>query len=81
MARGRRFDPRRRGSELIPIDFHEAGDALAVELRWRGFMAGIDTPVEQQLVCGYRFRDGLIAYTAWYPELDAALEALEIEAG
>src|SRR5947209_7047170 len=51
-------------SELIPIDFYENGDALAVELRWRGFMAGADTPVEQRLVCGYRFRDGLISYTA-----------------
>jgi ketosteroid isomerase-like protein len=67
-------------SELIPIEFHEDGDALAVELRWRGYMAGIGTPVEQQLVCGYRFRDGLIAYTAWYPELATALQALGIGA-
>jgi ketosteroid isomerase-like protein len=66
-------------SELIPIDFHEQGDALAVELCWRGFMAGTAAPVEQRLVCGYRFREGLIAYTAWYPELDAALDALGIE--
>ena len=63
-------------SELVPMRFVGKGDALAAELVWRGVLPGAERPVEQQLVCAYRFRDGLINYTAWYPDLEHALEAL-----
>ncbi len=63
-------------SELIPTRFVEEGDTLAAELLWRGVIAGSKTPVEQHLACAYRFHDGLIAYTAWYPQLGDALDAV-----
>jgi ketosteroid isomerase-like protein len=62
-------------NELIPTRFFEKGDAMAVELVWRGVPGGSDAPVEQRLACTYRFRDGLITHTAWYAELGEALEA------
>jgi ketosteroid isomerase-like protein len=63
-------------NELIPERFFEKGDTLAVELVWRGVLNGSEAPVEQRLACTYRFRDGLITHTAWYPELEEALEAV-----
>jgi ketosteroid isomerase-like protein len=63
-------------SELTPARFYEAGDTLVVELIWRGVLAGSEAPVEQRLACVYRFRNGLIANTAWYPEIGEALESV-----
>ncbi len=63
-------------SELVPERFVEADERLAVGLLWRGVIPGSETPVEQRLACGYRFRDGLISHTAWYPELEDAVRAL-----
>jgi ketosteroid isomerase-like protein len=63
-------------SELIPEEFVEDGDSLAVQLLWRGVIPGTATPVEQHVACAYRFRDGLIVHTAWYPEFGEALAAL-----
>ena len=65
-------------SELIPEKFHEHGDALLAEILWRGALPGAETPVEQRVVCAYRFRDGLIAYTAWFSTLAEAAAALGI---
>jgi ketosteroid isomerase-like protein len=63
-------------SELVPVRFLGRDDALAAELMWRGVLPGAAHPVEQKLVCAYRFRDGLIIHTAWYSDLAEALEAL-----
>jgi len=63
-------------NELVPTRFFENGDALAVELIWRGVPPDGDRPVEQRLACAYRFRDELITHTTWYPELGEALEAV-----
>jgi ketosteroid isomerase-like protein len=63
-------------NELIPTRFYEADDTLAVELIWRGVLTGSETPIEQRLASAYRFREGLIAYQAWYPKLGEALESL-----
>jgi ketosteroid isomerase-like protein len=66
-------------SELIPESFHEHGDAMLAGILWRGVLPGGDAPIEQRVVCAYRFRDGLIAYTAWFPGLEEAAAALGIE--
>lgn len=66
-------------SELEPVRFLGKGDALAAEILWRGVMAGSDTPVEQRLACAYRFREGLIVYTAWFAELEGALSAVGLD--
>jgi ketosteroid isomerase-like protein len=63
-------------NELIPTRFYETSDALAVELIWRGVLTGSETPIEQRVASAYRFRDGLIAQQAWYPNLGEALESL-----
>ncbi len=63
-------------SELVPESYVEVDDRLAVQIAWRGLLRGSDTPIEQRLVCGYRFRDGLIVFTAWFPDLEEALDAL-----
>jgi ketosteroid isomerase-like protein len=70
-------------SELIPERFIESGDALAAQLLWRGVIPGTEKPVEQRIVCAYRFRGELIVYTAWHAELDEALASLGLtdEAG
>jgi ketosteroid isomerase-like protein len=68
-------------SELIPERFVEEGDSLAVQLWWRGVIRGSETPVEQSVACAYRFRDGLIVHTAWYPELNEALASLGLAPG
>jgi ketosteroid isomerase-like protein len=67
-------------SELHPLRFFGEDDRLAVELLWRGLLAGSDTAVEQRVACAYRFRDGLITYTAWYAQLGEALDALGLDA-
>jgi ketosteroid isomerase-like protein len=63
-------------SELIPEDFHSDGDALVAALLWRGAIPGADAPIEQRIACAYRFKDGLIAYTAWFAELSEATAAV-----
>ncbi len=63
-------------SELIPEAVVEEGDNLVVRLLWRGVVHGSETPVEQRLICAYRFRDGLIVYQAWFAELVEALDAV-----
>jgi ketosteroid isomerase-like protein len=63
-------------SELIPESYLEAGETLVVRLLWRGLLRGSETPVEQRLVCAYKFRDGLIAYTAWFEDIHDALRAV-----
>jgi ketosteroid isomerase-like protein len=68
-------------SELIPESFHEQGEAMLAEILWRGVLPGGAAPVEQRVVCAYRFRDGLIAYTAWFPTLEEAAAALGIDLG
>jgi ketosteroid isomerase-like protein len=66
-------------SELVPEAFHEAGDSLVAALLWRGVLPGADAPIEQRLACAYRFRDGLIAYTAWFTDTAAAAAAVGLE--
>ena len=66
-------------SELIPLHFFGEGDALAVSLLWRGVPPGSQAPIEQRLACAYRFRDGLIAHTSWYPTLPEALAAVGLD--
>jgi len=63
-------------SELIPEAFLEDGNSLVVRLLWRGLVRGSESPVEQRLVCAYRFRAGLIIYQAWFAELAEALDAV-----
>lgn len=63
-------------TELIPVRHVEGDEVLAVELIWRGLLAGAQKPVEQRLACAYRFRDGLITHTAWYSELAEAADAV-----
>jgi ketosteroid isomerase-like protein len=63
-------------NELIPVRFYEADDELAVELIWRGVLAGSETPIEQRLASAYRFREGLVAHQAWYPKVGEALQSL-----
>lgn len=65
-------------SELIPQRFYEQEDRLVAELLWRGTLPGSGSPIEQQIACAYRFRDGLIAYTAWHPDARSALDALQM---
>jgi ketosteroid isomerase-like protein len=67
-------------SELIPEAFVEEGDSLVVRLLWRGFVRGSETPVEQRLICAYRFREGLIVCQAWFAELAEALDAVGLPA-
>jgi ketosteroid isomerase-like protein len=67
-------------SELIPEAFVEDGESLVVRLLWRGFLRGSETPVEQRLICAYRFRGPLIVYQAWFAELAEALEAVDLPA-
>jgi ketosteroid isomerase-like protein len=67
-------------SELIPERFIESGDSLAVELLWRGVIPGTQAPVEQHIVCAYRFRGELIVHTAWYADLGEALASLGLPA-
>jgi ketosteroid isomerase-like protein len=67
-------------SELIPTRYHEEGDSLVVEMVWRGVLPGSETPVEQRLACAHGFRDGLIVYTSWYPELADAVKSLGLTA-
>jgi ketosteroid isomerase-like protein len=57
-------------SELIPLQFFGDDESLVASLLWRGVPVGSKTPIEQRLACAYRFRDGLIVYTAWYPGVD-----------
>ncbi len=66
-------------SELIPEAFHEQGDVLVASLLWRGVLPGADAPIEQRLACAYRFQDGLIAYTAWFTDAEAAAAAVGLE--
>ncbi len=66
-------------SELIPESFYEQGDSLLAEILWRGVLPGGRAPIEQRVVCAYRFRDGLIAYTAWFPTLQEAAAAIGVE--
>jgi ketosteroid isomerase-like protein len=66
-------------TELVPLGFHGTGDSLVVDLLWRGIPAGGDTAIEQRLACAYRFRDGLIVYTAWYADVGEASRALGLE--
>jgi ketosteroid isomerase-like protein len=68
-------------SELVPEDFHSDGDALVAALLWRGVIAGADVPIEQRIACAYRFKDGLIAYTAWFAELSEAAAAVGLSLG
>jgi ketosteroid isomerase-like protein len=63
-------------SELIPEAVVEEGDSLVVRLLWRGLVRGSETPVEQRLICAYRFREGLIVYQGWFAELAEALDAV-----
>jgi ketosteroid isomerase-like protein len=63
-------------SELIPEAYVEEGDSLVVRLLWRGVVRASEAPVEQRVTCAYRFRDGLIAYTAWSADLAQALDAV-----
>jgi ketosteroid isomerase-like protein len=67
-------------SELIPEAFVEDDASLVVRLLWRGFLRGSDTPVEQRLICAYRFRERLIVYQAWFAELAEALDAVGLPA-
>ncbi|HLM86272.1 MAG TPA: nuclear transport factor 2 family protein [Solirubrobacteraceae bacterium] len=67
-------------SELIPESFVEEGDSLVVRLLWRGVLRASATRVEQRLFCAYRFREGLIVYQVWFPELAEALDAVELPA-
>lgn len=66
-------------SELIPEFFYEQGDSLVAALLWRGVLPGADAPIEQRLACAYRFRDGLIAYTAWFTDATEAAAAVGLE--
>jgi ketosteroid isomerase-like protein len=66
-------------SELIPESFHEQGDSLVAALLWRGVLPGADAPIEQRVACAYRFKDGLIVYTAWYTDPAEAAAALGLE--
>ena len=36
-------------SELVPLELFEEGDGLVAALRWRGWLAGSDAPVEQHI--------------------------------
>jgi ketosteroid isomerase-like protein len=63
-------------SELIPEGFLDSGDTLVVPLLWRGSLRGSDSFIEQRVTCAYRFKDGLIVYTAWFEALEQALDAL-----
>jgi ketosteroid isomerase-like protein len=65
-------------SELIPTRLYEQDDKLVAALLWRGLLPGSDTPVEQPIASAYRFAGGLIAYQAWYSDVDAALAAIGI---
>jgi len=67
-------------SELIPLAFHGSGELLVADLLWRGLPPGSsEIPIEQRVACAYRFRDGLIAYTAWYSAVEEALRAMGLE--
>jgi ketosteroid isomerase-like protein len=67
-------------NELIPEAFVEEGDSLVVRLLWRGVLRGSESAVEQRLICAYRFREGLIVYQGWFPELAEALAAADLPA-
>jgi ketosteroid isomerase-like protein len=68
-------------SELVPLRFYEQGDGLVAELLWRGVLPGSEAPIEQRIACAYRFRDGLIAYTAWHPDVPSALADVGVAEG
>lgn len=67
-------------SELVPEAFVADGANLVVRLLWRGVLPGGEHPVEQRLICAYRFRDRLIVYQAWFEELAEAFDAVGMPA-
>jgi ketosteroid isomerase-like protein len=61
---------------FVPLEFHEEGKQVIVELlmRGRGVASGID--VEQQAVVVHWIEDGKVTRMEPCPDLDAAREAL-----
>jgi ketosteroid isomerase-like protein len=70
------FEGLLEGVEFVPLEFHEEGDQVIVEmlLRGRGAASGIEVEMRSAVVSW--FADGKVTRMQPHPDLEAAREAL-----
>jgi ketosteroid isomerase-like protein len=73
----RGFDGLMEDVRFEPIELHEHGDLVIAELRWMGRGAASGVEIDQPVVVVHEIENGKIKRMDPYPDLHAALAALD----